>query len=189
MSKDSAPQTYKSVRFFPNWATTDGRQVSGLIQLMCDMGQNCQQPLRGIEIGTFYGESALIISSFPFIKLLVCVDQFEPGLQFSQKRLIHQKEKIKLIHGTSAKIAGKLPDGVFDFVYVDAAHDYDSVKDDLNLWSKKVKPGGFICGHDYWASGAAWPGVKSAVDEFIAQNRVKKFKNYCDSSYMMVKPL
>jgi len=189
MKKDSAPQTYSSVRFFPNWDPTDGRQVSGLIHLMCDMGQNCQQPLSGIEIGSFYGESALIISSFPFIKLLVCVDLHKPGLQFSQKRLIHHKEKIKLIHGASAKIASKLPDGGFDFVYVDAAHDYDSVKEDLDLWSKKVKPGGLICGHDYWAGGDVWPGVKSAVDEFAAKNRINNFKTYCDSSYMMAKPL
>lgn len=189
MKKDSISENYSSVRFFPHWDPTNGKQVSGLIQLMCDMGQSCEKQLSGIEIGSFYGESALIISSFPFIKLLVCVDQLKQGLQFSEKRLIHHKEKIKLIHGTSAKVATKLPEGVFDFVYVDAAHDYDSVKEDLDLWSKKVKPGGLICGHDYWQSGSSWPGVKRAVDEFKENNGIDQFKTYCDSSYMMKKPL
>jgi hypothetical protein len=48
-----------------------------------------------------------------------------------------------------------------DFVFVDAGHDYDSVKADLHAWLPKVKPGGWIGGHDYsWAIG-----VKRAVNE------------------------
>lgn len=50
----------------------------------------------------------------------------------------------------------------FDFVFIDAAHDYESVKADIAAWWPKVKPGGILAGHDYCE---AWPGVKQAVDE------------------------
>ena len=60
-----------------------------------------------------------------------------------------------------------------DFVYIDARHDYESVLEDLNAWFHKVKPGGILAGHDY-ADGMLPQGdfgVKSAVDEFFAEQR------------------
>lgn len=40
-------------------------------------------------------------------------------------------------------------DESLDFVYIDANHAYDFVKEDLEIWWPKVKKGGYICGHDY----------------------------------------
>lgn len=34
-------------------------------------------------------------------------------------------------------------------VFIDARHDYESVANDIKLWSPKVKIGGVLCGHDY----------------------------------------
>jgi len=42
------------------------------------------------------------------------------------------------------------PDHYFDFVYIDAAHDYDNVSADLEAWFPKVKSGGLLAGHDYF---------------------------------------
>lgn len=47
-----------------------------------------------------------------------------------------------------------------DVVFIDAAHDYESVRDDIKCWYPKVKPGGYLAGHDY-----AWTGVSKAVNE------------------------
>lgn len=49
-------------------------------------------------------------------------------------------------------------------VFIDASHDYDSVKADLKAWWPKVAPGGTFAGHDY---GTAFPGVDAAVKEFF----------------------
>jgi predicted O-methyltransferase YrrM len=62
----------------------------------------------------------------------------------------------------------------FDAVYLDAAHDYDSVVADLAAWYPLVKSGGILAGHDYLNGTCAegWPadfGVKQAVDEFAAR--------------------
>lgn len=51
-----------------------------------------------------------------------------------------------------------------DFVYLDGAHDYQSVVDDLNAWYPKVKTGGILSGHDYATINTF--GVIEAVDEF-----------------------
>jgi SAM-dependent methyltransferase len=49
-----------------------------------------------------------------------------------------------------------------DFVFIDAAHDYESVRADVRAWYSKVKPGGVIAGDD-----AGWPGVRIGVHETI----------------------
>lgn len=49
-----------------------------------------------------------------------------------------------------------------DLVFIDAAHDYDSVKADIEAWEPLVKPGGILCGHDY---ADYCPGVVEAVKE------------------------
>ena len=67
---------------------------------------------------------------------------------------------------TSTHIAYKyIPDESIDYVYIDAAHDYESVKQDLHLWWSKVKKGGVFAGHDY--KEPLQPGVEQAVNEFI----------------------
>jgi hypothetical protein len=40
-------------------------------------------------------------------------------------------------------------DKYFDFVYIDAAHDFLNVTQDIAMWSKKVRLGGIVAGHDY----------------------------------------
>jgi hypothetical protein len=40
-------------------------------------------------------------------------------------------------------------DNSLDFVYIDANHTYEGVKEDIKYWYPKVKPGGLLLGHDY----------------------------------------
>jgi predicted O-methyltransferase YrrM len=50
-------------------------------------------------------------------------------------------------------------------LFIDALHDYESVKADYNAWFPKVLPGGVIAFHDYYPEGSTWPGVRKLVDE------------------------
>lgn len=72
---------------------------------------------------------------------------------------------VKIHKTTSALAAKNFESGSLDMVFLDAAHDYESVKVDLNSWCPKLKHGAIFAGHDYfWSSD----GVKPAVDEFFA---------------------
>ena len=61
-------------------------------------------------------------------------------------------------------------DNSLDFVFIDAAHDYENVTKDIEAWFPKVKTNtGIISGHDY-----AWgPEVKKAVDDFFQPRELK----------------
>jgi hypothetical protein len=49
-----------------------------------------------------------------------------------------------------SKEASKLfNDESLDFVYIDANHTYEAVKEDLKCWYDKVRVGGVVMGHDY----------------------------------------
>jgi hypothetical protein len=58
-------------------------------------------------------------------------------------------DMIRIHVGDSAESAAEFRDGTLDFVFIDAAHDYDSVVKDLAAWYPKMKPGGIWAGHDY----------------------------------------
>lgn len=45
-----------------------------------------------------------------------------------------------------------------DLVYVDAAHDEESVYQDIMAWHAKLAPGGIMCGDDW-----DWPSVQAGV--------------------------
>lgn len=72
--------------------------------------------------------------------------------------------KINLIKNDSIEQSKQYQDNYFDIVYIDASHDYESVKKDIIHWLPKVKYGGIICGDDYIDG---WPGVVKAVDETL----------------------
>ena len=62
------------------------------------------------------------------------------------------------------------PDNYFDWIYIDALHTYDGVRDDLENYFCKVKDGGFILGHDYTNNPNAVHmgfGVIEAVNSFV----------------------
>jgi hypothetical protein len=65
--------------------------------------------------------------------------------------------------GTSAELA-HIVHGPFDMIFLDAMHDYESVKADIDRWWPKLKAGGIFAWHDY--GHGDFPGVKQAVDEW-----------------------
>ena len=181
-----------SMRFFPYWNKQNGTMVRGLIELMYDIGiMSNHRELTGVEIGCHRGESALIISSFPFIKKLTCVDLLQyPEFEQRLKEKINSNV-VNFAQASSIEYADLIENNSVDFVYIDAKHDYDSVKQDLSVWFPKVKIGGFLAGHDYDKN--QWPDVVQAVDEFFSYTlktwaTVPMFlKTYIDSSYCFIK--
>jgi hypothetical protein len=73
-------------------------------------------------------------------------------------------DKFRLIIDQSWDAANYFPDKSLDFVFIDACHEYESVKKDILVWMPKIKDGGILSGHDY---GRGFPGVAQAVDEIF----------------------
>lgn len=49
----------------------------------------------------------------------------------------------------SVDAAEEFDDGSLDFVFIDAAHDYDNVCADIRAWLPRVKRHGILAGHDF----------------------------------------
>ena len=81
----------------------------------------------------------------------------------------------EVIKGYSVEVAKTIPNESLDWVYIDADHRYEAVRDDLRAWFPKVRKGGVMSGHDYinfsttFPSGEYTYGVKQAVKEFCAE--------------------
>jgi SAM-dependent methyltransferase len=64
----------------------------------------------------------------------------------------------------STAAAAHLSQERFDMIFIDGAHDYESVKADILVWRPLLVDGGLFCGHDYEGD---FPGVRQAVDELV----------------------
>jgi len=62
----------------------------------------------------------------------------------------------------SVEAAQDFADGSIDFLFLDAAHDYESVRADIKAWLPKVHRHRCLAGHD-----VDRPGVRRAVDELL----------------------
>lgn len=59
----------------------------------------------------------------------------------------------------SEEAAPLFADASLDFVFIDANHDSEHVRQDIMLWTPKVKPTGFVTGHD-----CNWDSVNMVLD-------------------------
>lgn len=72
----------------------------------------------------------------------------------------------------SVEAAKQYADNSLFFVFIDGSHLYEAVKEDILAWLPKVKPGGFIGGHDIDQT-EEFNGVRKAVDEIIGAKNIK----------------
>ena len=155
------------------------------------------RPLIGAEVGVFAGEGSLYILNNLNIRLLhlidpynlsdttykdLCRDTLPAAYQKATIKLIPFEKQVKWWVMTSNEAAVSIS-GDLDFVYIDANHDYIHAMTDIVNYSKLVKPGGYVGGHDYVSGHACMNGkpiiqdgepmilqVKDAVDEYVLEH-------------------
>lgn len=127
-----------------------------------------------LEIGSFMGLSAFCMATVA--KSIHCVDTFRANTAGQQQMqalttldqfLAATRRFNNVTHfvGTSEEASNRIVSH-YDMVFLDAMHDYESVKVDIGRWHRRVRAGGIMVFHDY--GHAAFPGVKQAVDEIFS---------------------
>lgn len=97
--------------------------------------------------------------------------------------LLEFEGRFTLIREFSSRAATIFPNNFFSFIYIDANHSYEQVKNDIKKWFPKLKAGGTIAGHDYVRDDKIFQ-VKKAVDEFFGINKVKTTSERFPSWYI-----
>ena len=151
------------IRFFPREAVKFAKQYFK------------GKKINACEVGVYFGEHARSMNKELNIKNLYLIDPYiEYGDEKTQEHLNKAKETA---HRTNRKgnevwienisyetTLNLLP---LDFLYIDANHEYDAVKRDLQIYYPFVKKGGIIAGHDI-----QYKGVSDAVIEFCLDNNM-----------------
>ena len=143
-----------------------------------------------IEIGSFTGESAEQFALSGKFSSITCIDSWcnDPksdafvhcDMALAEQLFIIRTYKypaITRIKEFSVPASCRLNDHSLDFVYIDADHEYDAVKQDILHWLPKVKHGGYIGGHDF---SIYHPGVVIAVQENFTS-----FELFPDTSWLV----
>jgi predicted O-methyltransferase YrrM len=132
----------------------------------------------GAEIGVLKGiYSAVLCEANPNLKLF-SIDCW--GYGEKKRREYHlqayEEAKIRLapynvviLYKLSMEAVLDFDDESLDFVYIDANHRPDFVREDIREWTKKVKKGGIVSGHDYHGD------VAGVVDEYVRNNNLELF--------------
>jgi len=147
------------------------------------------------EIGVFRGESTEQFLSVQKVRLLIAVDAWiaayddndlassctvnemrDAELRFRKR--FGWRPDVAIIKALSVDAAALFADRTFDLVYLDANHTYDFVRDDIAIWSRKIKEGGILSGHDYCPAHA---DVMRAVNEKFNS----PIQTFADDSWMV----
>ena len=135
----------------------NGRRWEDLPLLLNELGL-----VHGVELGVEQGKySERLCQLIPDIKLYsidawtayasyrehVSQDKIDGFYRSTIERLApYNVDVIKAFSMDAVELFG---DGSLDFVYIDGNHEFVSVTQDIAHWSKKVRKGGIVAGHDF----------------------------------------
>jgi len=95
------------------------------------------------------------------------------------KQVLAPYPNCTIIRKTSMEAALDFADESLDFVYIDSNHQLKYVIEDIVEWSKKVKPGGAICGHDYiYTNPRTQAGICHVIYALNAYTQAYKINNW-----------
>jgi predicted O-methyltransferase YrrM len=151
-----------------------GRLVNHVLDHLAE-----RQQLKIAEVGVYFGRGTVLFNEILHGRKIesdyYAIDTFEGSVEHKAWGQVPDYEKAKenihehfpdvqVLKFASLEACQLFQDSYFDIVYIDAAHDYLSVTNDIKAWLPKVRKGGCICGDDY-ISG--WPEVIRAVDDAL----------------------
>ena len=142
----------------------------------------------GAEIGVEKGKYAsALFKRIPDLHLLA-IDSWDYYFEYTSRLHVVQDEEdrfhaetkerlancnVEIIKAYSMDAVKKVYRDSLDFVYIDANHEFDYIIQDIIEWTKRVKPGGIVAGHDYYIH--RWTDVIEAVDMYVKMHNIKEW--------------
>lgn len=143
----------------------------------------------GVEIGVNEGQLSFYLLQNTNIQHLYLIDTWQTWKGWASQETLENRYKFcnedlpKMFSGRVTTIrkasaeSYKDVDNDLDFIFIDGNHNYDYVKQDLELWVPKVKSGGLVAGHD-WSHN--YVGVIEAVIEYCQEHSNKVLPYFTD---------
>jgi len=147
--------------------------------MLAELGFN-----EGCEVGVLAGEHAKILMEANPNLHLNLIDSYKnyPGMVVRKNSLDWYRQKTQeILCGknysqyilSSLEAVNFFEDNSLDFVYLDGNHKFDFVIRDIIEWSKKIRKGGIISGHDYNSERSI--GVLQAVNAYVKAHKISPF--------------
>lgn len=129
----------------------------------------------GAEIGVFRGQTLFhLLDRFPNLQM-IGVDKWENldkksygkfdmppiGIEVREYALRYGA-RCRILYMDSVVAAAEVEDGSLDFVFIDGFHSYEQASADIRAWMPKIKPDGYVTGHDWHH-----PTVERALNELL----------------------
>ncbi len=143
----------------------------------------------GAELGVRRGDfSAGLCKLNPSLKMIVVdlwaqvesmSEQYdhEGNYRIAMEKLHAYKERVTIIRDLFENAVMEVENTSLDFVYIDGTHTYVELLKDIRLWSRKVKSGGIVSGHDYH-SAFDNGGVIRAIEECFTSVSVDEYTSW-----------
>jgi hypothetical protein len=145
----------------------EGLMARSEVELLYEFAQKMDDI---VEIGSFKGRSTYALCS-GCKGTVYSVDHFQmDGVDTYDEFMENTKEFSNLVVVRMASVeaaASTLIPPLVDMVFLDADHEYDGFKLDLDVWAHRARK--LVCGHDF---GHGFPGIERALTEFYGVGRV-----------------
>jgi predicted O-methyltransferase YrrM len=143
---------------------------------MASLAKKMELPTEFICIDTWLGSNAILWTNSDFRKSLMLKGGYPTMFRQFIKNIHswHIEDRVYPLPMTSSSAHHLLQHLkiVPDLIYIDAGHEEEEVKIDLQLYYGSLRPGGVLFGDDY---SLIWPGVVAAVNRFVADNKLMLF--------------
>jgi predicted O-methyltransferase YrrM len=161
----------------------NGKSFHNHYHILYDICDSFEGGVTYVEIGTFAGGSASLISTHPKVNKVISIDL---GMPINKSIPINNVTKFKhndcvydYIEGDSTNPSTierlrKLTTNV-DVLFIDGDHQYDGVIKDFNNYKDFVVKGGYIIFDDY-QDYIHSPEVKKAVDDLVGGLNVLEYE-------------
>lgn len=169
----------KTKRMF-QYPDSPSNRLDGLLKLIKDL---VTPETIMAEIGCFSGVSTELFAMHA--KHVYCIDPWlsissnyieREHLEYAEhlfRAVKRRNSNLTVIRATSEQGNNHVKEKL-DLVYIDGCHTEECVRRDINIWIKKIKPAGWICGHD-----ASYPPVNKILKEYFP----KGYITYPDDSW------